>query len=103
MADSTSVEWDEGGWAELVAVIVRDIERRSLRVEGAAKRAAPVDTGRLRASITHEVEDHRAELEVVGRVGTNVEYAIYQELGTRFMSARPFLRPALDAAGGEVT
>ncbi len=29
------------------------------------------------------------------RVGSNVEYAKYLELGTRRMAARPWLRPAL--------
>ena len=30
------------------------------------------------------------------RVGTNMEYGLYLELGTKKMAARPFLRPALD-------
>lgn len=29
-------------------------------------------------------------------IGTNVEYAIYNELGTSRMKARPYLRPALE-------
>jgi phage gpG-like protein len=35
-----------------------------------------VDTGNLRNSITHEVDDDTAY------IGTNVEYAVYVELGT---------------------
>jgi len=42
----------------------------ALVVEGTAKNLAPVDTGNLRNSITHEVESNEA------RVGTNVEYAV---------------------------
>jgi len=34
-------------------------------------------------------------------VGTPVEYAIYQEFGTRKMNAQPFLRPAMDVVSGE--
>jgi len=49
--------------------------------------AAP--TGRLRSSITHEVEG------TTGRVGTNVKYALFLELGTERMAPRPYLRPAL--------
>lgn len=33
---------------------------------------------------------------IVAIVGFSVEYAIYQELGTKYMAARPFLVPAFD-------
>jgi HK97 gp10 family phage protein len=46
-----------------------------------AKRNAPVDTGRLRASITPEVKQRW--LTTQGVVGSNVKYAPYVELGTR--------------------
>lgn len=55
-----------------------------------AKRDCPVDTGRLRNSITFEV---RAGEKAV-HVGTNVEYGKYVELGTSRMKAQPFLGPA---------
>lgn len=44
--------------------------------EGYAKAETPVDTGRLRNSITH-AEDDRSVY-----IGTNVEYAPYIELGS---------------------
>ena len=53
----------------------------ALLVHNEAKRLAPVDTGRLRASITPEV---RGDGKVVqGIVGSNVQYAAYMEAGTR--------------------
>lgn len=45
--------------------------------ESYAKQGAPVDTGRLRNSMTHELES-----ESTVAIGSNVEYGIYQELGT---------------------
>lgn len=62
--------------------------------EAAAKEFVPVDTGNLRRSITHEV--HGGD-KPFGRVGTNIRYAIYQELGTRYHAAHPFMRPAMAA------
>lgn len=76
----------------------KDLARRAIKVESAAKRLAPVDTGRLRSSVTHELGADSDGL--VARVGTNVHYAVHQEFGTSRMSAHPFLRPALGAAGG---
>lgn len=64
--------------------------------ESYAKALCPVDTGRLRNSITHQQFDEDTEV-----VGTNVEYAPYVELGTHKMGARPFLRPAAENHGAE--
>lgn len=33
-------------------------------------------------------------------VGTAIEYGVYQEFGTRFQPAQPYLRPAADAVRG---
>ncbi len=93
------VEIDQRVLAELFdgpnSLVGRDLAKRAVKVESAAKRGAPVDTGRLRSSITHEIDD--AGDRIVARIGTDVDYAPHVELGTSRMSARPFLRPALDA------
>lgn len=75
--------------------VAKDLQRRALRVEGAAKRLCPVDTGRLRSSITNELGTDAEGLVAV--IGTDVEYAPYVELGTNRMAAQPFLLPALEA------
>ena len=95
-------EPDQGGLHALLESpqgdVARDITRRTLKVERAAKRLAPVDTGRLRSSITHTVEADGQG--VVGIVGSDVEYAPHQEFGTRYQPGTPFLLPALQEAGG---
>ena len=75
---------------KVVNTAAANILKACLIVEGDAKRICPVDTGRLRSSITHEVDLFS------GKVGSNVEYAAYVELGTVKMAARPYLRPALE-------
>jgi HK97 gp10 family phage protein len=75
--------------AELKRQLQRRNEAAGIMVESAAKRLAPVDTGRLRASITHDSDEDGAV------VGTNVEYAPMQELGTSTQPGTPFLVPGL--------
>lgn len=72
--------------------IIIALRQCALLVEAEAKRICPVDTGRLRASITYEIDENG----LIARVGTNVEYAIYVEMGTWKMVAQPYLRPALE-------
>ena len=55
----------------------RFLTRSAIMLEGKVKEKTPVDTGRLRSSITHKVEPFRA------LVGTNVSYAPHVEFGTR--------------------
>jgi phage gpG-like protein len=83
--------------------VARDLVQRAVRVESQAKVNASggppgpnVRTGRLRSSITHQVA--RDSQGLYADIGSNVEYAAYVELGTRFMHPRPYLRPALEAA-----
>lgn len=66
------------------------LEEIGLVAEGYAKRSCPVDTGRLRNSITHvTMPDENAVY-----IGTNVEYAPCVEYGTVHRDPQPFLKPA---------
>ncbi len=58
------------------------IKKITLFLDREVKVSTPVDTGRLRASITSQVT---AEF---GKVGTNVNYASFVEYGTKRMEAR---------------
>jgi len=95
------VKWDDRAFKahvdnETVKLLSRiGIRGESIAKQGITGRPDPelkaVDTGRLRASLTHEVD--AAKLLV--RIGTNVKYAIFVFLGTRKMIARPVLRRML--------
>jgi hypothetical protein len=130
----TRVIWNEIALAKLLegpeGEVAKDLLRRAINVESQAKINASgsnggpkVRTGRLRASIRHQLE--RDSHGLVARIGSNVEYARYVEEGTephRIVArrkkalhwkgaahpvlavnhpgsrARPYLRPALVAA-----
>jgi len=74
---------------ELKKSLERSVLISAIKVETDAKKLAPVDTGRLRSSITHDWKGTTA------RVGTDVNYAPYIELGTYKQKAQPYLYPAL--------
>lgn len=78
----------------------------AIDIEGQAKLLTPVDTGRLRQSISYATNTHKRirkdgvtsspkKCEAV--IGTAVEYAAHVEFGTRRMQAQSFLRKAVDA------
>jgi hypothetical protein len=96
---------EPAGWEDIA------LERKAVAVELTAKRLVNVDTGDLRASITHYIEEDEGGR--VAYVGSTLDYAVYQELepGDIFPSGagkyagsprddpggRPYLRPALYA------
>lgn len=71
------------------------------KAESYAKKLCPVDTGRLRNSITHQQYDDTTEV-----IGTNVEYAPFVELSHhsrsgKLIPGKPFLRPAAEGHTAE--
>lgn len=77
---------------ELGTAMSRALEAVGIEAESDAARLCPVDTGRLRNSITHAVdEDDKSAI-----IGTNVEYAEYVHNGTRHQAAQPFLTDAVN-------
>ena len=106
-------EWNGPAHKERMRrTIIQALTTIALMIEREAKRLCPVDTGRLRASITIHVDKNRLIGYVIaggnvdeaqvhskrGRAiaGTNVLYAIFVEQGTWKMEAQPYLRPALE-------
>lgn len=72
------------------AAVAMALEMIGIEAERYAKEYCPVDTGRLRNSITHTREGKDTEL-----IGSNVEYAPYVEAGTSRMKAHHFLKRAV--------
>lgn len=75
--------------------IERALTAVGANAENYVRNNAPVDTGRLQNSITSRIDTSDNSV----TIGTNVEYAPYQELGTSKMKAanhgKGFMRPAI--------
>ena len=80
------------------AAFMTALEEIGLVAEGYAKRLCPVDTGRLRNSITHAIFGGSEPYVIIG---TNVEYAEAVEYGTSRQKAQPFLHPAAEQHGDQ--
>jgi hypothetical protein len=81
--------------------VVRNLRARALATQAAAKqrlRANPrrIDTGNLVNSI--QIREFVRSGAIVERIGTDVEYAPYVFLGTRYMEANPALQDGLRIA-----
>jgi HK97 gp10 family phage protein len=86
------------GWKDaLVRESLSEREAAINRAVSAAKAICPVDTGRLVASIEGEVDPSSMAMRLSAGDEAEVNYAGYVELGTRYMAAQPYLRPALTA------
>jgi phage gpG-like protein len=65
----------------------RFFTKAAIAVQSGAKERAPVDTGRLRSSLTFQVD--AAALPLWAKVGSNVSYAPFMEHGTGVLSENP--------------
>lgn len=74
-----------------------DLLRLAIDVQNRARELCPVDTGRLRSSISHSEPAHDSD-GVYVLVGTNVDYAEFVEFGTSRQHPQPYLRPAIAEA-----
>ena len=58
-------------------------------VKAEAMRQVPVRTGYLRSTIYAKIQEWVAE------IGADASYALFVELGTKYMQAHPYLYPAI--------
>lgn len=79
----------DGRAAQVVRKIAFDVKA------GAEERTVRVDTGAMKAGYVVEMEDPLTAV-----IYNTQEYHIYQELGTRFISASPMLGPAAEEQRG---
>ena len=77
---------------KISAALGKVISKFAFLVEREAKMVTPVDTGRLRGSIATELMPLKAT------IAPHTNYAVYVHEGTRFMTARPFLRWGVENA-----
>ena len=104
MADVTIRSYRKERQAEIISNLQKGLEKVGLIVERQAKinvtQSPPkhprVQTGRLRASITHNVNPGEVE------IGTNVVYGKYLEFGTSRMPPYPWLFPAVESEKLEI-
>lgn len=75
--------------------VLRALEKIGMTAEGYAKDLCPVDTGNLRNSITHVVDESDGAV----YIGSNVQYAAPVELGTVRQDPQPYLKPAATEHG----
>jgi len=86
------------GYESKIPDFKKELTRRRIRtttaigefVVATAQFLTPVDTGRLRASIEYRADEEKVV------IGSNVEYALYVEKGTRKQKAQPYLTPAVE-------
>ena len=73
-------------------------EASAIAVQGKATPLAPIDTGRLRASMTYQVKSA-----TLAEIWPDVYYAIYQDQGTsRGIRPKYFMRDGAKAALGQI-
>ena len=75
-----------------MSVVKDTVKLNGSEMQKKAQRNAPVDTGNLKNNIGLEISDGG----MTATVEPTAEYAPYVELGTRFMEAQPFLKPAFE-------
>ena len=66
------------------------VKKHGGELQREAMRLAPVDSGALKRSIEMEILDGG----YTAKVSPYMDYAVYQEYGTRYQSGTPYIRPA---------
>ncbi len=96
MANSVTVKVDMSKCKKLRSEIkprgLQIVKKAAYDIKDGAMDRAPFKTGFLKNSMIVEPEDGG----MTQKIGPAAEYGIFQELGTRFMRAHPYLGPAFE-------
>lgn len=93
------IKWS--GFNELHAKVAKNVSleavKQVIKLNGAelqqtSMKLSPVDTGQLKRSITLDIKDKG----LTAVIAPHVNYAAYVEYGTRYMNAKPYIRPAFN-------
>lgn len=86
---------------ELKGASIRALNRLAKKAINRAKQYTPVDTGRLQESIkVFEISEKNGLINISW--GSDVEYALYVELGTVFMTGHYMMTRAQEEVSGEL-
>jgi HK97 gp10 family phage protein len=75
--------------SEMQRHVHRQLASWAADIKALAQQLVPVRTGHLRGSIYAKIQEWVAE------IGAEATYALFVELGTRYMQAQPYLYPAV--------
>lgn len=96
-----------------IGAVVRNLEKAQKQIEDGVRKAAmrtafeieaeavsrvPVDSGRLKGSISTQEVGDVIEVGSGVKAGSEVEYAHFVEFGTSRQAAQPYLQPAVEIA-----
>lgn len=80
----------------MARIVQNVIFKGALLVEKYGKIYSPVDTGRMRASISSDISPIKAT------IAPHVNYAVFVHDGTRFITGRPFMTQAATAVDAQI-
>ena len=89
-------------WAknEAPAEIMGKMNIIAALMERNSKTRCPVDTGRLRSSISSTAQQQGDDF--IAAVYTGVDYAVFVHEGTRYQRKQPFMRNGVEAALSQI-
>ncbi len=103
-AAALKAAFDRQGYAMRRILLTKSVKAGAEIIRARAEQLAPRDTGQLAESeLVRVIGADSSAAEVVAKIGPSKAafYGMFQEFGTAFMPAQPFLHPALEQTQAE--